>query len=151
MFYEENYKMINNKESVLIPKEFLGALFAFHDSSELPTTLKRLLGKTVQERRKFYEEQNKIDANEFARSREIAGEAKAFVRQFSELEISIHCILKQENPIRRIEKENASLIIPDRIIQEKRKSLTEPPPKPAVFMEQHIGKIKRSSYLAYSM
>lgn len=144
-----------------------------------PNTLNRVTGMTIQNRSKMYSEMNKINTDELSRSDDetfnvepaestaavslenrielgdfgvklcIKEEATAFVSQFREREISVHCILKQETRKCRIEKEIAILDIPKNIIQEKRASLIESHKKKENKMETHVGKIKRSSYLAY--
>lgn len=144
-----------------------------------PNTLNRVTGMTIQNRSKMYNEMNKINTDELSRSDDenfnveiaesttavslenrieledfgvklcIKEEATAFVSQFREREISVHCILKQETRKCRIEKDSAFLDIPKNIIQEKRASLIEAHKKKENKMEAHVGKIKRSSYLAY--
>jgi hypothetical protein len=134
-----------------------------------PNTLNRVTGMTIQNRSKMYSELNKINTDElFTHEDEtfnienveinsefslgdfgVKEEATAFVSQFREREISVHCILKEETRKCRIEKENAMFDIPKNIIQEKRASLIEAHKKKENKMETHVGKIKRSSYLAY--
>lgn len=111
--------------------------------------LDRKMGMSIMDRRKFYEEQYKINYDEDERAKDLMGEAKPFIKQFSEMYISIHCILKNELSMRKIEKEDASAIIPENFIEEPRKSFTEPKKKEEKKMEIHVGKIKRHSYVAF--
>ena len=111
--------------------------------------LDRKMGMSILDRGKFYEEQYKINYDEDERAKELMGEAKPFIKQFSEMYISIHCILKNESSMRKIEKEDASAIIPENFIEEPRKSFAEPKKKEEKKMEIHVGKIKRHSYVAF--
>lgn len=90
-----------------------------------PSALKRTIGMTIQNRSKMYNEICKIniDIDEFRRARILKGEALAFVYQFRENGLYIHCILKQETLKSRIKKESPSLDIPKNIIKERRLSL----------------------------
>jgi hypothetical protein len=114
------------------------------------TVLDRLTGMSIIDRRKYYENQSFIDLDEYNRANDTIGnEAKPFTKQFSELGISIHCILKLHVTSKKIEKEDASAIIPENFIVEPRKSFTEPRKKEEPKMEKHVGKIKRSSYISF--
>jgi len=64
---------------------------------------------------------------------------------------AIHCILKYETISTKIEKEDASLVVPKNFIVEPMKVFSEfekeEEKEPRV--ERHVGKIKRSSYVAF--
>ena len=140
-------------ESFRNPKDFEEAGFGRPEVPPIEynkTVLNRLIGMSIIDRRKFYENQICINQDEYNRAMDINGnEAKSFIKQFSELGISIHCILKPHVINKKIEKEDASAIIPENFIVEPRKSFTEPRKKDEPKMEKHVGKIKRSSYISF--
>jgi hypothetical protein len=90
-----------------------------------PSALKRTIGMTIQNRSKMYNEICKIniDIDELRRATIIKGEALAFIYQFRENGVYVHCILKKETLKCRIKKESPNLDIPKNIIKERRLSL----------------------------
>jgi len=116
--------------------------------------LNRVLGMSVIERRAHYEKEKEKENNEYIRANQVnmnVCEATAFTKQFSELEKAIHCILKYETISTKIEKEDASLVVPKNFIVEPMKVFSEfeKEEKKEPRVERHVGKIKRSSYVAF--